>query len=160
MVHLLNEKSKILEHHQSFIIFIKNLSNLGEQLLRKPIDEGKWSVIEIIGHFYAWDEFVLQYRIPYLFKSEHLPKGPNTKDLNTQSALLARTEEIEITLKKCILIRNELFSQISQISDDNWLIELQINQSKLTLYEYLKGLIEHDLHHIKQIKYALELDGY
>lgn len=157
---MLNEKSKILEHHQNFIIFMKNLSSLDEQLLRKPIDEGKWSVIEIIGHFYAWDEFVLQYRMPYLFKNDDLPKGPNTKDLNTQSALLARTEDIEITLKKCICIRNELFSQLSQIPDDNWLIELQINHSKLTLYEYLKGLMEHDVHHIKQIKSALKLDGY
>lgn len=139
---------------------MKNLNNLDEQLLRKPIGEGKWSVIEIIGHFYTWDEFVLQYRIPYLFKNGDLPKGPNTKDLNTQSALLARTEDIEITLKKCIRNRSELFSQLSQIPDDNWLIELQINQSKLTLYEYLKGLMEHDVHHIKQIKSALKLDDY
>lgn len=139
---------------------MKNLNNLDEQLLRKPIGEGKWSVIEIIGHFYTWDEFVLQYRIPYLFKNGDLPKGPNTKDLNTQSALLARTEDIEITLKKCIRNRSELFSQLSQIPDDNGLIELQINQSKLTLYEYLKGLMEHDVHHIKQIKSALKLDDY
>ena len=139
---------------------MKNLSNLDEQMLRKPIDEGKWTVIEIIAHFYPWDEFVLEHRIPYLFKNEHLPKGPNTKDLNTQSALLARTEDIENTLKKCIRIRKELFSQLSQISDDNWLIELQINQSNLTFYEYLKGLMEHDVHHIKQIKSALKLDGF
>ena len=89
-----------------------------------------------------------------------MPKGPNTKDLNIQSALLARTEDIETTLKKCIRIRNELFSQLSKIPNDNWLIELQINQLKLTLYEYLKGLMEHDVHHIKQIKSALRLDGY
>jgi len=135
-----------------------SLNILDEHLLRTSISEGKWSVIEIIGHFYAWDEFVLQHRIPYLFKSEHLPKGPNTKDLNTQSALLARTEDIEMTLKKCIRIRRELLNQLSRIPDDNWLIPLQINQSNLTLYEYLKGLMDHDLHHMKQIKTALKLD--
>lgn len=47
---------------------MKNLSNLDEQLLRKPINEGKRTVIEIIAHFYPWDEFVLEHRIPYLFK--------------------------------------------------------------------------------------------
>lgn len=91
------------------------MSNLDEQLLRKPIEEGKWSSIEIIGHFNTWDEFVLQYRIPYLLKSEHLPKGPNTKDFNTQSALLAKNEDIEVTIKKCIRIRNKLLNHISQI---------------------------------------------
>lgn len=156
---MLNEKSKILEHQQSFIVFIKKLGNIDEQLLRKPIDEGKWSSIEIIGHLYAWDEFILHKRIPYFFKGEHLPKGPNPKDLNTQSALLARTEDIEITLEKCLLIRNELFRQLSQIPDENYVTEVNIGQSKLTLYEYLKGLIEHDVHHIKQIEYALKLDN-
>ncbi|PAD85243.1 hypothetical protein CHH57_00800 [Niallia circulans] len=33
--------------------FIQKLENFNENLLRKPIGEGKWSVIEIIGHFYA-----------------------------------------------------------------------------------------------------------
>ena len=155
---MLEEKSIIVKHYQNFIIFMDSLNILDEHLLRTSISEGKWSVIEIIGHFYAWDEFVLQHRIPYLFKSEHLPKGPNTKDLNTQSALLARTEDIEITLKKCIRIRRELLNQLSRIPDDNWLIPLQINQSNLTLYEYLKGLMDHDLHHMKQIKTALKLD--
>ena len=74
-------------------------------------------------------------------------------------ALLARTEAIEITLEKCLLIRNELFRQLSQIPDENYVTEVNIGQSKLTLYEYLKGLIEHDVHHIKQIEYALKLDN-
>lgn len=160
MVQLLKQKLEILEHQQKFIGFIQKLENFNENLLRKPIGEGKWSVIEIIGHFYAWDEFVLQYRIPYLLSAKDLPKGSKADDLNSQSALIARTEDIESTFKKCIHIRYELINQLSNISDDNWLMELQINQSKLTLYEYLKGLMEHDLHHFKQIKSALKLYDY
>lgn len=155
---MLKEKIKILKHHQNFINLMKDLNNLDEQLLRKPIAEGKWSIIEIIAHFYPWDEFILQHRIPYLFMNKHLPKSPNTKDLNTKSASLARTEDIEIIFKKCIHIRNRLLNQIKQIPDDNWLIEFHINQSSLTLYKYLNGLMKHNLHHIKQIKSTLKLN--
>ena len=149
---MLSGKSEIVAHHQNFIIFMQRLKTLDEQLLRKPIAEGKWSVIEIVGHFYPWDEFVLQQRIPYLFTDEHLPKAPSINELNSQSSLLARTEAVEYTLEKCIHIRQELLSQLMQIPEDDWLIPIQINQSTLTFYEYLKGLMQHDQHHINQIK--------
>lgn len=152
VVQLLKEKSEILAHHQNFITFIHSLKSFDENLLRKPIEDGKWSVIEIVGHFCPWDEFVLQHRIPYLLKGKRLPKGPSVDDLNTHSSLLARTEAVENTLQKCIQIREELLSQIKQIPEDDWLIQIQINQSNLTFYEYLKGLKEHDIHHINQIK--------
>lgn len=149
---MLKEKSEIVAHHQNFITFIHSLKSIDENLLRKPIGEGKWSIIEIVGHFYPWDEFVLQQRIPYLFSGEHLPKAPSINELNSQSSLLARTEAVEYTLEKCIHIRQELLSQLMQIPEDDWLIPIQINQSTLTFYEYLKGLMQHDQHHINQIK--------
>ena len=152
---MLREKVEILEHHQSFIIFVQNLKALDESQLRKPIAENKWSIIEIIGHFHPWDEFVLRYRIPHLLTGECLPKGPKADDLNTQSSFLARTESVENTFQKCISIRKELLNMLRQIPEDNWFIELQINQSNLKLYEYLKGLMEHDLHHINQIQSSI-----
>lgn len=150
------EKLEILEHHQNFIIFMHRLKSLDEVILRKPIGEGKWSVIEIIGHFYPWDKFILQHRIPYLFTYNSLPKSPSVDDLNEQSSLLSRTETIEETFEKCIKIRKELLMQLSQIPESDWLLQLQINQSNLSLYEYLKGLMEHDVHHVNQIKSYLK----
>ncbi|MER2030126.1 MAG: DinB family protein [Solibacillus sp.] len=149
---MLKEKAEIVAHHQNFITFIHSLKSINEDILRKPIGEGKWSIIEIVGHFYPWDEFVLQQRIPYLFTGEDLPKAPNIDKLNDQSSLHARKEPFENTLERCIHVRQELLSQLKQLPEDDWLIPIQINQSTLTFYEYLKGLMEHDLHHINQIK--------
>lgn len=152
---MLKGKSEIVAHHQNFITFIHSLKSIDENLLRKPIEEGKWSIIEIVGHFYPWDKFVLQQRIPYLFLEEYLPKAPSIDELNDQSSLYARTEAVENTLEKCIHVRQELLSQLKQIPEDDWLIPIQINQSTLTFYEYLKGLMEHDLHHINQIESSI-----
>lgn len=149
---MLKEKAEILAHHQNFISFIHSLKSINENILRKPIGEGKWSIIEIVGHFYPWDEFVLQQRIPYLFTEEYLPKAPSIDELNDQSSLHTSTEAVENTLEKCIHLREELLSQLQQIPEHDWLIPIQINQSTLTFYKYLKGLMEHDLHHINQIK--------
>lgn len=153
---MLNEKSEIVAHNQNFITFIHSLKSVDENLLRKPIGEGKWTIIEVVGHFFPWDEFVLQQRIPYLFSGKHLSKAPDIDELNDQSSLQARTEDVENTLEKCIDVRQDLLSQIKQIPENDWLIPIQIGQSILTFYEYLKGLTEHDLHHINRIKKVLE----
>lgn len=157
---MLKEKLEIVAHHQNFIIFMQRLKTLDEQFLRKPIGEGKWSVIEIVGHFHPWDEVVLQHRIPYLGTGESLPKVPIVDDLNARSSILARTEAVENTLGKCIHIREKLLSQLNQIPEDDWLFEIKINETNLTLYEYLKGLMEHDIHHINQIKSTINTDNY
>ncbi|WP_337999466.1 DinB family protein [Solibacillus daqui] len=148
----LKEKSEILAHQRNFLNFIQSLEHINENVLLTPICDGKWSVIEIIGHFYPWDEFVLQNRLPYLLTNSSFPPSPNADDLNLRSAHLARNEPIQHTFEKCIRIRTELVETLNELPEEIWLAELNINQSTLSLYTYLKGLMEHDIHHMKQIQ--------
>ena len=134
---------------------MQRLEYLDEYVLRQPISEGKWSIIEIIAHFYPWDEFVLQNRLPYFFVESTLPPVPNADDLNKQSSLLARHEDVRNTLEKCIRLRKKLMEALNAIPDENWLVEFRTKRSRLTIYTYFKGLMEHDIHHINQIKSAI-----
>lgn len=157
MIQSLKEKHEILEHQYNFIDYIKSIRSLNEQILRAPIRNGKWSVIEIIGHFHAWDEFVLQNRIPYFLTNSSLPPSPNTDELNYLSAQLSKNNSILHTIEKFIRIRTELVEILNQLPEENWLAELKINQSTLSLYSYFKGLMEHDLHHMNQIQSFLKI---
>ncbi|MGN7476429.1 DinB family protein [Solibacillus silvestris] len=152
VVIILKEKFEIIRHQKNFLTFIQSLEKLNEDVLRTPIHDGKWSVIEIIGHFYPWDEFVLKKRIPYLLTNSELPPSPNADLLNLRSVQLVRNEDIPHTIKKCIRIRTELIETLNELPEEDWLAELKINQSTLSLYSYFKGLMEHDVHHMKQIK--------
>ena len=138
MITIHNEKLEILNHQKSFINFVESLQYLDEYVLRQPISEGKWSIIEIIGHFYFWGEFVLQKRLPYLLTGDPLPPSPNANLQNKQSALLARHENVHRTIEKCILIRMTLLEALNAIPDENWLMEFNINKKRLTLVEYLR----------------------
>ena len=156
MIKSLKEQCEILEHQRNFLNFIQTLVKLDEQVLRTPIRDGKWSVIEIIGHFHPWDEFVLQKRLPYLLTNSSLPPSPNADELNLRSAQLIRNESIQHTIEKCIHIRMELIEALNELPEENWLTELKINQSTLSFYSYFKGLMEHDLHHLNQIQSFLK----
>lgn len=153
---ILNEKFEILDHQNNFINFVNSLTYLDEYVLRQPIQEGKWSIIEIIGHFYHWDEFVLRNRLPYMLTASPLPPAPNADTLNAHAALLARNESVQTTFERCLHIRTQLVEVLNRIPDEKWFVEFKINHSTLTLYEYLKGLMAHDLHHINQIKASIK----
>ncbi|WP_042472518.1 DinB family protein [Bacillus ndiopicus] len=147
---------KIIEHHFDFIELIRSLRFVEESKLRKPIAEGKWSVVEIVGHFIAWDQFVLRDRIPYFFTENIFPAGPNVNVLNEQAARNAREEEVSFVLDAFLSTRGQIVEKIIEIPEELWFAEIKINQSELTLYSYFEGLMEHDLHHIEQIKEAIK----
>ncbi|MEK4628596.1 DinB family protein [Solibacillus sp. FSL R7-0682] len=151
------EKHEIITHQTDFINFVQQLKNYNDQELRKPIEEDKWSVIEIIAHFFPWDEFIMQQRLPYFFKETTFPPGPNADEVNYEAALLARSNTIQSTIDKCLLVRRELVQILTTLPEEKWFVEMKINQSPLTIYSYFKGLMKHDLHHIEQIKQSLQI---
>lgn len=65
---------QIIQHYERSLYWIKSLSDISEVQWRMPIEPGKWSVAEVIGHLSPWDEFVLNHRIPFFFVKKCLPK--------------------------------------------------------------------------------------
>lgn len=145
-------KTEIIKHHLDFMEFARFLLTLDKRLLRKPISEGKWSTVEIIGHLAAWDEFVLRDRIPYFFRRNTFPAGPDVVIFNEQAALKAREIEVIFVIDAFLNGRIQLVEWLREIPQELWFAEIKINQSTLTLSSYFKGLMEHDLHHMGQIK--------
>ena len=44
-----------------------------------------------------------------------------------------------------------MIETLYSLPDKVWLMEFKINDTSLTLYNYLKGLKEHDIQHLNQI---------
>ncbi len=145
-------KKEILEHQLNFIKFAESLYSLSENQWRTQIEEGKWTIAEIMGHFKPWDEFVIKKRLPFLFSDVELPKGPDAEKVNSESSSISRKESKKETLTNFISIRKELYDHILQIPDELWQKQFHIGKSQLSLYEYFNGLAKHDRHHYKQIK--------
>ncbi|MDQ0272910.1 DinB family protein [Cytobacillus purgationiresistens] len=145
------QRENILQHYEVSIKFVESLSALIEDQWRSQIAEGKWTIAEVIGHLGPWDEFVLNKRIPYLFSKADLPKGPDAKEMNAESAIRARQQSKEITINQFIEVRTALYETMKQIPETRWEEEIHIGKSTLTLSDYFLGLAEHDQHHFNQI---------
>lgn len=145
-------------HFENSVEWVKNLDNLTEEQWRTSIAEGKWTIAEIIGHFPAWDQFILDNRLPYLFNDHALPKGPEVNALNHQSSLETKAKTKQEIFSKYITVRRSLIIAINNIADELWENKIKIGQTTLTLTDYLQGFVEHDEHHFKQIQEVLGLN--
>nr|WP_235782442.1 DinB family protein [Peribacillus psychrosaccharolyticus] len=114
--------------------------------------KGKWSIAEIVGHLIPWDEFVLTKRIPYFLTSALLPKSPESDLVNQQSAEESRNRSKKETIKLFMSSRKLLIQSLNDLPDELWKQDLSIGGNSISLMKYFKGLVEHDIHHIRQIQ--------
>ncbi|WP_418301941.1 DinB family protein [Lysinibacillus fusiformis] len=154
---MLRDKKSIIKHYEQSLIWVKELRNLSEDQWRMPIESGKWSISEVIGHLTPWDTFVLEHRIPYLFINTSLPKGPDIAHMNTKAAEKSREQHLEKTIIEFVLARRQLLQTIQQFTDEQWQQSFSIGQSNITIEDYFGGLIDHDLHHFSQIQNVLDV---
>jgi hypothetical protein len=108
-------REAILRHHKEMIQWVKSLNNLPAEEWFRPIDENKWSTAEIICHFGPWDDFVVTKRLPYLGNSDPLPKAPDSRHLNEQSASKALSYEQTTVIQSFIDSRQRLLTGICDI---------------------------------------------
>ena len=148
-----------MEHQKQFLDFIHELSNLHEQVLRQPMQKGKWSIIEVIGHFQPWDQFVIEQRLPFIFTNEECPPSPKVEKVNTTAAFDVRNNPINVTFEHFMTTRKQLIDLLSHLHKDVWNLQIHINQKTISFTEYMKGLKEHDLHHKRVVEVFLNQCG-
>lgn len=146
------KKEQILMHLESSIECAKKLMSLTEAQWRMPIAKEKWSIAEVIGHFAAWDRFLLEERIPLFFSKGALLPAPNENVLNEKSASESRTMTKEEIIAKFVAARRSLVIAVNNLDDELWEKSFKVGRKSMTLHKYFMGLIEHDEHHFKQVQ--------
>lgn len=149
---MMEKMEKVLKHLQLTIEWAEDLKNISEKQWRTAVEEGKWTIAEIIGHFPPWDEFVRRQRLPYFLRNEPLPQSPDSNKFNAQSAFYSRQSSKEQILAQFIHARKQMIIAVKELPATAWNKEFQIAQSTHTLYSYFKGLQDHDFHHFQQIE--------
>ncbi|MEO4055013.1 DinB family protein [Solibacillus sp. CAU 1738] len=145
-----HSKGKIVACYSESIQHANKYASFSKELLQQPIAQGKWSIVEIIGHLIAWDEFVINKRVPFLINGKSLPASPSVEKINKHAAQTALNKPPHEVLEEFTSIRSRLIEQIEAIREDCWVKEFKINDSLLTWTSYFLGLIQHDEHHFKQ----------
>lgn len=154
------KKQEIINHHESFNQWIDSLRRLDDEQWLQPIQPGKWSTGEIVCHFIYWDRYFLDQRLPLMKQGAELPPGTGTETFNTLASIKARNELSTDTVLNLLMdLRREIIQVINNLSEEELRVVFFIGENKLTLTDYLEGLMEHDLHHRSQIVTFLQGKG-
>ncbi|MGX9292429.1 DinB family protein [Bacillus sp. A015] len=152
-------KDTVINHYEQSIEWVQSLTDVTDEKWRRAIADGKWSIAEIIAHLVPWDEFILHDRLKEFWNDRPLPQGPDVHEMNQQSAQMARKEVKSETIRRFVAVRTELLQEMKKIKASRWNESFLIGQTELTLLSYFEGLIQHDIHHMHQIKEVLSLES-
>lgn len=146
--------NKTIKQYEELLERCKTYRDLDEKVLTTPISKGSWSIREIIGHIFGWDQYNLQNMIPYMSHGADLPAFPNHDDQNmiVLNGLKDKTvfEIIDLFLEN----RKELIQMISSVNPEDR-FTIGGKKKAFTAESFLKIFVKHDAHHEKQINQYL-----
>ena len=145
------KKKRVIQHYSDSIERAEQWRLLSNKEWRTPIAEGKWTIAEVVGHFAPWDEFVRLKRIPYFLSGGPMPNSLEVEQTNRESAFTSQSRSQEDIIDGFINGRRKLIAALEQMEDEQWERIFLFNQKELTLSAYFQGLLEHDMHHFRQI---------
>lgn len=133
------------------IPFLTSLEAVNETIFFSPICEGKWSTAAIISHFMYWDRYILEERLEGMVNGEILPKSKvNVEDMNRLAKGYAHSgiSKVQLIQEVCETRQRLLDS----LADRDLEGIFHIGSNEMTVDKYFRGMVEHDIYHIKQIK--------
>lgn len=147
--------NEIIRHHEKFIAWAENLKNVGEEQWLEPVEEGKWSIGEILAHLTAWDQFTLENRIPSIRDGAELPPFPDFQLVNDEAAKHAKSGiSRDELVDEFTSTRSSLVDAVRGYTPEELSVSFTIGTHQLTLLGYLEDFLHHDLHHQAQINDA------
>lgn len=147
---------EIKEHYENFQVWLSSLKEIEDKNWFAPISEGKWSPAAIISHLLSWDRHSFNERFP-LFESDAVLAGfPDFQEVNNAAKDYAHSGvSKEQLISEIMEERVKYFHLIEQYKEEDLNTSFSIGNHSLTLEEYFKDFIGHDLHHQKQIIEAI-----
>lgn len=145
-------RDEAIQHYRKMNDWLQSLSSVGSNCWLEPMQEGKWSMAEVIAHLLYWDRYVREQRIPFFLEGAKLPPAPEVESFNAEAARYARSGvgQLEL-LHEIVGERQAMLQLIASLTDEQWTRPFQVGQREYTLKTYLSGFAQHDNHHQEQI---------
>lgn len=142
--------NKTLNQFEKTTEDISRLKDVQSSQLLDPINEGKWSIREIVGHLYYWDKYNLEKMVPKMTDGANLPQFPNHDEHNEEAISYIKDHSVEFIINAFIVTRTELIESILKVGEDT---RFTIGEGKRQFSgeSFIKIFLKHDMHHLQQI---------
>jgi hypothetical protein len=92
---MLTEKLQLLEEFNQWVVFVQLLKTQSDELWYLSLDEGKWSIREVVSHIMNWDKYFLEEAINKITtKSIVTVKHINFDEFNNKAKIYGKSTSI------------------------------------------------------------------
>ncbi|NQX58016.1 DinB family protein [Paenibacillus qinlingensis] len=147
------------------VIEVRNYGKIIEELARfkeldeprflEPISEGKWSAKEIIGHLFYWDKFILEKHFPSMNQGAVLISFPDHDEHNSEAIQYISAYQTTGSLIEDFVEKRRLLIEMMSGIESDVIFTIGSENHQFTVATYLNIFIDHDNHHLNQIKVRL-----
>jgi len=144
-------KEELLKEFHEWVHFLGRIKDWD---WNKPLNEGKWSIHDIVSHIYKWDEYFLEKAVEPITNGVALTvQHLNFDEFNAQAAEYGKTISKQDIMELSIQCREKIMEHIENQDISSFNQEFTDGEGKpFTIEAYLKDFIWHDRHHMKQIE--------
>lgn len=150
----MKSKTALLEEFAYLNTFVETLRGIEESKWTAPIEEGKWSVRDIVAHMMLWDEYFLTEAIEKIAEGKPITyRKLNFDDFNQNAIEYAKTKTKNEIIDFTIQYRNRIIENLSSLSDEEFnKVHKDGDGNAFQARQYVLDFLWHDNHHIKQMK--------
>ncbi|MGG3915522.1 DinB family protein [Rossellomorea vietnamensis] len=144
---------QIIDHYESFKMWLEELKMLSEVEWLMPMEEDKWSIAANIAHIIKWDQYSLQEILPHVGERAELPPFPDFQKFNGEAEDYAhRVVNQEDLIEEGIRTRDLMITYVKNVAEDDFGQSFKVGDQSFTLEEFFEDFIGHDKHHQEQIE--------
>lgn len=145
------------KHHEMYSNWLLGLKNLDDSTWFMPISEGKWSVAAIVSHLLFWDRHCISEKIPNFKEGSVITGYPDFQEYNQTAQEYAHSGVSKESLMNEIIAEREQYqTYLNGLKEEDLDISFEIGGHPITIGEFLKDFMSHDLHHQEQINKLLK----
>ena len=153
------KKEQIIDHHESFKMWLNELKSINKEEWLQPMESGKWSIAANVSHIIKWDQYSLQEILPYVVEGAELTPFPDFKQFNGEAEEYAhRVVKQEDLVEEGIRTRDQIIAYVKNLSENDFLQAFKVGDQHFTLEEFFEDFIGHDKHHQEQIEEVVSLE--
>lgn len=154
-----NELKPLLTVFEEWIGFARSLQTQSEDIWNSSLEEGKWTIKDIVCHIMLWDKYFYEEAVHKMATGQSVALQLGDFDeFNKQAMAYAKTISTPELVNKAIFYREAIISDIRAMPAHVIEQNSMDSNNKFNLTEYLNDFIWHDQHHINPIKQFLSKD--
>ena len=147
------KKEQILDHHESFKMWLNELKLINEEEWFRPMDENQWSIAANVSHIIKWDQYSLREILPHASEGAELSPFPEFQRFNGEAEEYAhRVVNQEDLIEEGLKTRDSMLTYVNNLSEDDFQQSFKVGDQSFTLEEFFEDFIGHDKHHQEQIE--------